>query len=48
MIRCANVDISEVDISPSILGFSFDSSSLAFRIMYSACKLNRKGDNKQP
>ena len=24
------------------------SSSLAFRMMYSACKLNRQGDNRQP
>ena len=47
MIRCANVDISEVDISPGILDFSFDSSSLAFRIVYSACKLNKLGDNTQ-
>ena len=33
---------------PAILIPAWDSSSLAFRLMYSAQKLNRQGDNTQP
>ena len=33
---------------PEILIPACDSSSLAFCIMYSACKLNKQGDNVQP
>ena len=37
-----------VDISPSDLDSSYESSSLAFCMMYSAYKLNKQGDNIQP
>ena len=41
--------ISEViDISPGNLDSSCASSSLVFHRMYSACKLNKQGDNIQP
>ena len=41
--------ISEViDISPNNLDSSLASSCLAFYKMYSACKLNKQGDNIQP
>ena len=41
--------ISEViDIPPRNLDSNCASSSLAFRMMYSACKLNKRGDNIQP
>ena len=33
---------------PTILISAYDSSSLAFRLMYSACKLNKQGDYIQP
>ena len=33
---------------PTILIPPWDSLSLAFRLMYSACKLNKQGDNIQP
>jgi len=33
---------------PAILIPAYDSSSLAFHMMYSACKLNKWGDNIQP
>ena len=33
---------------PAILIPACASSSLAFQMMYSACKLNKQGDNKQP
>ena len=37
-----------VGISSISLDSSFDSSSLAFHMIYSACKLNKQGDNIQP
>ena len=41
--------ISEViDISPGNLDSSWASFSLAFHMMYSAHKLNKQGDNRQP
>ena len=36
------------DFSPGDLDSSCTSSSLAFHMMYSACKLNKKGNNIQP
>jgi len=36
------------DFSPGNLDSSCASSSLAFHMMYSACKLNKKGNNIQP
>ena len=33
---------------PAILILACASPSLAFHVMYSACKLNKQGDNKQP
>ena len=45
----SSICISEViDISPSNLDSSCASASLAFHMMYSAYKLNKQGDNKQP
>ena len=41
--------LSEViDISPRNLDRTWASSSLAFHMMYSACELNKQGDNTQP
>ena len=41
--------ISEVtDIFPAILIPAYPSSSLAFYMMYSACNLNKRGNNIQP
>ena len=42
-----SICISEVGISPIILIPACDSSSLAFHMMYSSCKLNKQGDNIQ-
>ena len=33
---------------PAILTLAYNSSSPAFRMVYSACKLNKQGDNIQP
>ena len=33
---------------PAVLFPACDSSSLAFLLVFSACKLNKQGDNKQP
>ena len=37
-----------IDISPSSLDTACASSSPAFRVRYSAYKLNKQGDNIQP
>ena len=45
----SDICISEViEISPSSLISACTSSSLAFHMMYSACKLNKQGNNIQP
>ena len=47
--KCSVICLSEVIyISPAILIPAGASSSLAFFMMYSAYKLNKQGDNRQP
>ena len=45
VIVCISVVI---DISPGILIPACDSYNPAFYMLYSACKLNKQGDNIQP
>ena len=40
--------LTRISSLPSLLITAWDSPSLAFLMMYSAYKLNKQGDNKQP